>query len=157
MGSGGASEDDTQARYGLDNNSFRNYMQKTIFGLQSRCKAQRIRLPKIDDEDKEFRFSFGKVWNEFEFEPLEREIMSYQLAEIEALCRALFAANIHELYNIKRLKVVRNPEDQMEMEDAIEYLHEAEFSLNDVMKFATGSNSDGSARLGLVPGARVMP
>jgi len=157
MGSGGVGGDASQARYGLDNNTFRNYMQKTIFGLQNRCKAQRIRLPKIDDEDKEFRFSFGKVWNEFEFEPLEREVMSYQLAEIESLCHALFAANIHELYNIKRLKVVRNPEDQMEMEDAIEYLHEAEFSLNDVMKFATGSNPDGSARLGLVPGARVMP
>ena len=49
MGSGGASEDETQARYGLDNNSFRNFMQKTIFGLQNRCKEQRIRLPKIDD------------------------------------------------------------------------------------------------------------
>ncbi|SVE40037.1 uncharacterized protein METZ01_LOCUS492891, partial [marine metagenome] len=83
MGSGGVG-DDTKARYGLDNNTFRNYMQKTVFGLQSRCKAQRIRLPKIDDEDKEFRFSFGKVWNSFEFEPLERELMSFQLAEIEA-------------------------------------------------------------------------
>jgi hypothetical protein len=157
MGSGGVGQDDTQARYGLDNNTFRNYMQKTIFGLQSRCKEQRIRLPKIDDEDKEFRFSFGKVWNSFEFEPLEREVMSFQLAEIEALCHALFAANIHEIYNLKRLKVVRNLEDQMEMEDALEYLHEAEFSLNDVMKFATGSNPDGSTREGVVPGARVMP
>ena len=157
MGSGGVGDDDTQARYGLDNNTFRNYMQKTIFGLQSRCKEQRIRLPKVDDGDKEFRFSFGKVWNSFEFEPLEREVMSYQLAEIEALCHALFAANIHEIYNLKRLKVVRNLEDQMEMEDALEYLHEAEFSLNDVMKFATGSNPDGSTREELVPGARVMP
>ena len=111
----------------------------------------------IRDRDKEFRFSFGKVWNEFEFEPLEREVMSYQLAEIEALCNALFAANIHEIYNIKRLKVVRKQGEQMEVEDALEYLQEAEFSLNDVMKFATGSNPDGSQRLGLVPGARVMP
>jgi len=157
MGSGGASEDDTQARYGLDNNSFRNYMQKTIFGLQNRCKEQRIRLPKIDDEDKEFRFSFGKVWDSFEFKPHEREIMSFQLAEIEALCLALFSANIHEIYNLKRLKVVRTPGDMSEMEDALEYLSPGEFSLNDVMKFATGSNPDGSTREGLVPGARVMP
>ena len=156
MGSGGVG-DDTKARYGLDNNTFRNYMQKTVFGLQSRCKAQRIRLPKIDDEDKEFRFSFGKVWNSFEFEPLEREVMSFQLAEIEALCHALFAANIHEIYNLKRLKVVRNLQDMAEMEDALEYLHQGEFSLNDVMKFATGSNPDGTTREGLVPGARVMP
>ena len=158
MGSGGVGKDDSKARYGLDNNTFRNYMQKTIFGLQSRCKAQRIRLPKIDDEEREFRFSFSKVWNSFEFEPLEREVMSYQLAEIEALCLALFAANIHEIYNLKRLKVVRNMgEMQIDMEDALEYLHEAEFSLNDVMKFATGSNPDGSQREDLVPGARVMP
>tara|TARA_Y100000815_G_scaffold267968_1_gene288270 strand:- start:382 stop:1476 length:1095 start_codon:yes stop_codon:yes gene_type:complete len=158
MGSGGVGKDDSKARYGLDNNTFRNYMQKTIFGLQSRCKAQRIRLPKIDDEEREFRFSFSKVWNSFEFEPLEREVMSYQLAEIEALCLALFAANIHEIYNLKRLKVVRNMgEMQVDMEDALEYLHEAEFSLNDVMKFATGSNPDGSQREDLVPGARVMP
>ena len=158
MGSGGVGKDDSKARYGLDNNTFRNYMQKTIFGLQSRCKAQRIRLPKIDDEEREFRFSFSKVWNSFEFEPLEREVMSFQLAEIEALCLALFAANIHEIYNLKRLKVVRNMgEMQVDMEDALEYLHEAEFSLNDVMKFATGSNPDGSQREDLVPGARVMP
>ena len=159
MGSGGASEDVTQARYGLDNNTFRNYMQKTIFGLQNRCKAQRIRLPKIDDEDKEFRFSFGKVWNSFEFEPHEREIMSFQLAEIEALCLALFTANIHEIYNLKRLKVVRKPGDMAEMEDALEYLRPGEFSLDDVMKFATGTNPGSSTteRLGLVPGARVMP
>jgi len=157
MGSGGASEDETQARYGLDNNSFRNFMQKTIFGLQNRCKEQRIRLPKIDDEDKEFRFSFGKVWDSFEFKPHEREIMSFQLAEIEALCLALFSANIHEIYNLKRLKVVRTPGDMSEMEDALEYLSPGEFSLNDVMKFATGSNPDGSTREGLVPGARVMP
>ena len=74
------------------------------------------------------------------------------------MCLALFAANIHEIYNLKRLKVVRNMgEMQMDMEDALEYLHEAEFSLNDVMKFATGSNPDGSQREDLVPGARVMP
>ena len=159
MGSGGASEDVTQARYGLDDNTFRNYMQKTIFGLQNRCKEQRIRLPKIDDEDKEFRFSFGKVWDSFEFEPHEREIMSFQLAEIEALCLALFSANIHEIYNLKRLKVVRKPGDMSEMEDALEYLSPGEFSLDDVMKFATGTNpgSSSTERLGKVPGARVMP
>ncbi|HIM77333.1 MAG TPA: hypothetical protein EYM58_05075 [Rhodospirillales bacterium] len=157
MGSGGVTTDDSEARYGLDNNTFRNYMQETIFGLQSRCKAQRIRLPKIDDEEMEFRFSFSKVWNTYEFEPLEREVMSYQLAEIEVLCNALFAANIHEIYNLKRLKVVRSMEAMQEMEVGLEYLHKAEFSLNDVMKFATGTNPDGTERLGLVPGARVMP
>ena len=158
MGSGGVSEDDSEARYGLDNDTFRDFMQSTVFGLQSRCKAQRIRLPQIDDESKDFRFSFSKVWNKYEFEPLEREVMSFQLAEIEVLCEALFAANIHEIYNLKRLKVVRKTEDLgMDMEDALEYLQENEFSLNDVMKFATGSNPDGTQREGLVAGARVMP
>ena len=158
MGSGGVSEDDSEARYGLDNDTFRDFMQSTVFGLQSRCKAQRIRLPKIDDESKDFRFSFSKVWNKYEFEPLEREVMSFQLAEIEVLCDALFTANIHEIYNLKRLKVVRKTDDMgMDMEDALEYLQENEFSLNDVMKFATGSNPDGTQREGLVAGARVMP
>ena len=158
MGSGGVSEDDSEARYGLDNDTFRDFMQSTVFGLQSRCKAQRIRLPQIDDESKDFRFSFSKVWNKYEFEPLEREVMSFQLAEIEVLCEALFAANIHEIYNLKRLKVVRKTEDLgMDMEDALEYLQENEFSLNDVMKFATGSNPDGTQREGKVAGARVMP
>jgi hypothetical protein len=158
MGSGGVSEDDSEARYGLDNDTFRDFMQSTVFGLQSRCKAQRIRLPQIDDESKDFRFSFSKVWNKYEFEPLEREVMSFQLAEIEVLCEALFTANIHEIYNLKRLKVVRKTEDLgMDMEDALEYLQENEFSLNDVMKFATGSNPDGTQREGLVAGARVMP
>ena len=158
MGSGGVSEDDSEARYGLDNDTFRDFMQSTVFGLQSRCKAQRIRLPQIDDESKDFRFSFSKVWNKYEFEPLEREVMSFQLAEIEVLCEALFAANIHEIYNLKRLKVVRKTEDLgMDMEDALEYLQENEFSIEDVMKFATGSNPDGSQREDLVPGARVMP
>ena len=158
MGSGGVSEDDSEARYGLDNDTFRDFMQSTVFGLQSRCKAQRIRLPQIDDESKDFRFSFSKVWNKYEFEPLEREVMSFQLAEIEVLCEALFAANIHEIYNLKRLKVVRKTDDLgMDMEDALEYLQENEFSLNDVMKFATGSNPDGTQREGLVAGARVMP
>jgi len=75
------------------------------------------------------------------------------------LCLALFSANIHEIYNLKRLKVVRTPGDMSEMEDALEYLSPGEFSLDDVMKFATGSNSGSSStqRLGLVPGARVMP
>jgi hypothetical protein len=158
MGSSGVSEDDSEARYGLDNDTFRDFMQSTVFGLQSRCKAQRIRLPRIDDESKDFRFSFSKVWNKYEFEPLEREVMSFQLAEIEVLCEALFTANIHEIYNLKRLKVVRKTEDLgMDMEDALEYLQENEFSLNDVMKFATGSNPDGTQREGLVAGARVMP
>ena len=158
MGSGGVSEDDSEARYGLDNDTFRDFMQSTVFGLQSRCKAQRIRLPQIEDESKDFRFSFSKVWNTYEFEPLEREVMSFQLAEIEVLCEALFAANIHEIYNLKRLKVVRKTDDMGgDIEDALEYLQENEFSLNDVMKFATGSNPDGTARLGLVAGARVMP
>ena len=156
MGSGGVG-DDSEARYGLDNNTFRNYMQKTVFELQSRCKAQRIRLPKIDDEEREFRFSFSKIWDTFEFEPHERELMSHQLAEIEVLCKALFAANIHEIYNLKRLKVVRNPTDMDMGEDSLEYLHEMEFSLNDVMEFATGNNADGTDRLQLVPGARVLP
>ena len=158
MGSAGVSEDDSEARYGLDNDTFRDFMQSTVFGLQRRCKAQRIRLPKIDDESKDFRFSFSKVWNKYEFEPLEREVMSYQLAEIEVLCDALFTANIHEIYNLKRLKVVRKTDDLgVDMEDALEYLQESEFSLNDVMKFATGSNPDGTQRDGLVAGARVMP
>ena len=156
MGSGGVG-DDSEARYGLDNNTFRNYMQKTVFELQSRCKAQRIRLPKIDDEEREFRFSFSKIWDTFEFEPHERELMSHQLAEIEVLCNALFAANIHEIYNLKRLKVVRNPAEMDMGEDSLEYLHEMEFSLNDVMEFATGNNADGTDRLQLVPGARVLP
>ena len=158
MGSGGVTTDDSEARYGLDNDTFRDFMQSTVFGLQSRCKAQRIRLPNIDDESKDFRFSFSKVWDTYEFEPLEREVMSFQLAEIEVLCQALFTANIHEIYNLKRLKVVRKTEDLgMDMEDALEYLQENEFSLNDVMKFATGSNPDGTQREGLVAGARVMP
>ncbi len=158
MGSAGVSEDDSEARYGLDNDTFRDFMQSTVFGLQSRCKAQRIRLPKIDDESKDFRFSFSKVWNKYEFEPLEREVMSFRLAESEVLCEALFAANIHEIYNLKRLKVVRKTDDLgVDMEDALEYLQESEFSLNDVMKFATGSNPDGTQRDGLVAGARVMP
>ena len=157
MGSGGVTTDDSEARYGLDNDTFRDFMQSTVFGLQSRCKAQRIRLPNIDDESKDFRFSFSKVWDTYEFEPLEREVMSFQLAEIEVLCQALFTANIHEIYNLKRLKVVRKTDDMDGMEDAMEYLPEAKFPLNDVMKFATGSNPDGTTRLGLVAGARVMP
>ena len=157
MGGSGGVGDDSEARYGLDNNTFRNYMQKTVFGLQSRCKEQRIRLPKIDDEEREFRFSFSKIWDTFEFEPHERELMSHQLAEIEVLCNALFAANIHEIYNLKRLKVVRNPAEMDMGEDSLEYLHEMEFSLNDVMEFATGNNADNTPRLGLVPGARVLP
>ena len=142
----GASTDESEARVGLDNNTFRNFMQSMVFGLQSQCKEQRIRLPKIDDKDKEFRFSFSKVWDQFEFKSFEREIMAYQLAEIDALCRALFNANIHEIYNLKRLKVVRNPADQMEMEDALEYLPDVKFKIEDVKKFTEK-----------VAGSRVMP
>ena len=142
----GASTDESEARVGLDNNTFRNFMQSMVFGLQSQCKEQRIRLPKIDDEDKEFRFSFSKVWDQFEFKSFEREIMAYQLAEIDALCRALFNANIHEIYNLKRLKVVGQGAGQMEMEDALEYLPDAKFKIEDVKKFIDN-----------VAGSRVMP
>ncbi len=142
----GASTDESEARVGLDNNTFRNFMQSMVFGLQSQCKEQRIRLPKIDDEDKEFRFSFSKVWDQFEFKSFEREIMAYQLAEIDALCRALFNANIHEIYNLKRLKVVGQGAGQMEMEDALEYLPDAKFKIEDVKKFTDN-----------VAGSRVMP
>ena len=142
----GASTDESEARVGLDNNTFRNFMQSMVFGLQSQCKEQRIRLPKIDDEDKEFRFSFSKVWDQFEFESFQREIMAYQLAEIDALCRALFNANIHEIYNLKRLKVVGQGAGQMEMEDALEYLPDAKFKIEDVKKFIDN-----------VAGSRVMP
>ncbi len=142
----GASTDESEARVGLDNNTFRNFMQSMVFGLQSQCKEQRIRLPKIDDKDKEFRFSFSKVWDQFEFKSFEREIMAYQLAEIDALCRALFNANIHEIYNLKRLKVVGQGAGQMEMEDALEYLPDVKFKIEDVKKFTEK-----------VAGSRVMP
>ena len=144
MGAGG---DESVARVGLDDNTFLEFMHTKVYGLQRQCKNQRIRLPKFEEEDKEFVFSFSKAWNEPEFKPHEREIMAYQLAEIEALCQALFKANIHEVYNIRRLKIMRGGEGgQMSEEDLLEYLPDAKFKLDDVKKF-----------VGEAPGSRVMP
>ena len=144
MGAGG---DDSKARVGLDDNTFLGFMHTKIYGLQRQCKSQRIRLPKFEEEGKEFLFSFTKAWNEPEFEPHEREIMSYQLAEVEALCQALFKANIHEIYNIRRLKIMQGEQgEQPSEEDALEYLPDAKFSLKDVKKFTDKA-----------PGSRVMP
>ena len=146
-GSMGAGGDDSVARVGLDDNTFLEFMHTKVYGLQRQCKNQRIRLPKFEEEDKEFVFSFSKAWNEPEFKSHEREIMAYQLAEIEALCQALFKANIHEIYNIRRLKVMRGGEGgQMSEEDLLEYLPDAKFKLDDVKKF-----------VGEAPGSRVMP
>ena len=144
MGAGG---DESVARVGLDDNTFLEFMHTKVYGLQRQCKNQRIRLPKFEEEDKEFVFSFSKAWNEPEFKSHEREIMAYQLAEIEALCQALFKANIHEIYNIRRLKIMRGGEGgQMTEEDLLEYLPDAKFKLEDVKKF-----------VGEAPGSRVMP
>ena len=144
MGAGG---DESVARVGLDDNTFLEFMHTKVYGLQRQCKNQRIRLPKFEEEDKEFVFSFSKAWNEPEFKSHEREIMAYQLAEIEALCQALFKANIHEIYNIRRLKIMRGGEGgQMSEEDLLEYLPDAKFKLDDVKKF-----------VGETPGSRVMP
>ena len=144
MGAGG---DESFARVGLDDNTFLEFMHTKVYGLQRQCKNQRIRLPKFEEEDKEFVFSFSKAWNEPEFKSHEREIMAYQLAEIEALCQALFKANIHEIYNIRRLKIMRGGEGgQMSEEDLLEYLPDAKFKLDDVKKF-----------VGEAPGSRVMP
>ena len=144
MGAGG---DESVARVGLDDNTFLEFMHTKVYGLQRQCKNQRIRLPKFEEEDKEFVFSFSKAWNEPEFKSHEREIMAYQLAEIEALCQALFKANIHEIYNIRRLKIMRGEEGgQMSEEDLLEYLPDAKFKLDDVKKF-----------VGEAPGSRVMP
>ena len=146
-GSMGAGGDDSVARVGLDDNTFLEFMHTKVYGLQRQCKNQRIRLPKFEEEDKEFVFSFSKAWNEPEFKSHEREIMAYQLAEIEALCQALFKANIHEIYNIRRLKIMRGGEGgQMSEEDLLEYLPDAKFKLDDVKKFVTEA-----------PGSRVMP
>ena len=146
-GSMGAGGDDSVARVGLDDNTFLEFMHTKVYGLQRQCKNQRIRLPKFEEEDKEFVFSFSKAWNEPEFKSHEREIMAYQLAEIEALCQALFKANIHEIYNIRRLKIMRGGEGgQMSEEDLLEYLPDAKFKLDDVKKF-----------VGEAPGSRVMP
>ena len=146
-GSMGAGGDDSVARVGLDDNTFLEFMHTKVYGLQRQCKNQRIRLPKFEEEDKEFVFSFSKAWNEPEFKSHEREIMAYQLAEIEALCQALFKANIHEIYNIRRLKIMRDGEGgQMSEEDLLEYLPDAKFKLDDVKKF-----------VGEAPGSRVMP
>jgi len=144
MGAGG---DDTMARVGLDDNTFLGFMHTKIYGLQRQCKSQRIRLPKFEEEGKEFLFSFTKAWNEPEFEPHEREIMSYQLAEVEALCQALFKADIHEIYNIRRLKIMQGEQgEQLSEEDLLEYLDDAKFKLPDVKKFIEKA-----------PGSRVMP
>ncbi len=144
MGAGG---DESVARVGLDDNTFLEFMHTKVYGLQRQCKNQRIRLPKFEEEDKEFVFSFSKAWNEPEFKSHEREIMAYQLAEIEALCQALFKANIHEIYNIRRLKIMRGGVgEQMSEEDLLEYLPDAKFKLDDVKKF-----------VGEAPGSRVMP
>ena len=144
MGAGG---DESVARVGLDDNTFLEFMHTKVYGLQRQCKNQRIRLPKFEEEDKEFVFSFSKAWNEPEFKSHEREIMAYQLAEIEALCQALFKANVHEIYNIRRLKIMRGGEgEQMSEEDLLEYLPDAKFKLDDVKKF-----------VGEAPGSRVMP
>ena len=144
MGAGG---DESVARVGLDDNTFLEFMHTKVYGLQRQCKNQRIRLPKFEEEDKEFVFSFSKAWNEPEFKSHEREIMAYQLAEIEALCQALFNANVHEIYNIRRLKIMRGGEGgQMSEEDLLEYLPDANFKLDDVKKFG-----------GETPGSRVMP
>ena len=144
MGAGG---DESVARVGLDDNTFLEFMHTKVYGLQRQCKNQRIRLPKFEEEDKEFVFSFSKAWNEPEFKSHEREIMAYQLAEIEALCQALFKADIHEIYNIRRLKIMRGGEGgQMSEEDLLEYLPDAKFKLDDVKKF-----------VGEAPGSRVMP
>ena len=146
-GSMGAGGDDSVARVGLDDNTFLEFMHTKVYGLQRQCKNHRIRLPKFEEEDKEFVFSFSKAWNEPEFKSHEREIMAYQLAEIEALCQALFKANIHEIYNIRRLKIMRGGEGgQMSEEDLLEYLPDAKFKLDDVKKF-----------VGEAPGSRVMP
>ena len=144
MGAGG---DESVARVGLDDNTFLEFMHTKVYGLQRQCKNQRIRLPKFEEEDKEFVFSFSKAWNEPEFKSHEREIMAYQLAEIEALCQALFNANVHEIYNIRRLKIMRGGAgEQMSEEDLLEYLPDAKFKLDDVKKF-----------VGEAPGSRVMP
>ena len=144
MGAGG---DDSMARVGLDDNTFLGFMHTKIYGLQRQCKSQRIRLPKFEEEGKEFLFSFTKAWNEPEFEPHEREIMSYQLAEVEALCQALFKADIHEIYNIRRLKIMQGEQgEQLSEEDLLEYLDDAKFKLPDVKKFIEKA-----------PGSRVMP
>ena len=144
MGAGG---DESVARVGLDDNTFLEFMHTKVYGLQRQCKNQRIRLPKFEEEDKEFVFSFSMAWNEPEFKSHDREIMAYQLAEIEALCQALFNANVHEIYNIRRLKIMRGGEGgQMSEEDLLEYLPDAKFKLDDVKKF-----------VGEAPGSRVMP
>jgi len=149
-GSMGAGGDDSKARVGMDDNTFLGFMHTKIYGLQRQCKSQRIRLPKFEEEDREFLFSFSKAWNEPEFEPHEREIMAYQLAEVESLCQALFNANIHEIYNIRRLKVMRGEQgEQPAEEDFLEYLDDAKFKLEDVKKFVSGDFP--------VAGSRVMP
>jgi len=146
-GSMGVGGDETEARVGIDDNTFLKFMHSKVYGLQRQCKEQRIRLPKFEEEDKVFRFGFSKVWDQPEFKPYEREIMCYQLAEIEALCQALFRANIHEVYNIRRLKIAgRGEVAEQSEEDFLEYLNENKFKIEDVKKFTDQ-----------VKGSRIMP
>lgn len=146
-GSMGVGGDDTEARVGIDDNTFLKFMHSKVYGLQRQCKVQRIRLPKFEEKDKVFRFGFAKVWDQPEFKPYEREIMCYQLAEIEALCQALFRANIHEVYNVRRLKITgRGEATEQSEEDFLEYLAENKFKVEDVKKFTEQ-----------VKGSRIMP
>ncbi len=146
-GSMGVGGDDTEARVGIDDNTFLKFMHSKVYGLQRQCKEQRIRLPKFEEKDKVFRFGFSKVWDQPEFKPYEREIMCYQLAEIEALCQALFRANIHEVYNIRRLKIAgRGEAAEQSEEDFLEYLNENKFKIEDVKKYTDQ-----------VKGSRIMP
>ena len=146
-GSMGVGGDNTEARVGIDDNTFLKFMHSKVYGLQRQCKVQRIRLPKFEEKDKVFRFGFSKVWDQPEFKPYEREIMCYQLAEIEALCQALFRANIHEVYNIRRLKIAgRGEVTEQSEEDFLEYLDENKFKIEDVKKFTDK-----------VKGSRIMP
>ena len=149
IGSMGVGGDDSKARVGIDDNTFLKFMHTKVYGLQRQCKALRIRLPKFEEEAKEFRFSFSKSWDQPEFKDFEREIMCYQLAEIEELCQALFKANVHEIYNVRRLKVVQGDseaEQQITEEDRFEFFRPDKFDLKDIKKFTTE-----------VPGSRVMP
>ena len=146
-GSMGVGGDDTEARVGIDDNTFLKFMHSKVYGLQRQGKEQRIRLPKFEEKEKVFRFGFSKVWDQPEFKPYEREIMCYQLAEIEALCQALFRANIHEVYNIRRLKIAgRGEAAEQSEEDFLEYLNENKFKIEDVKKFTDQ-----------VKGSRIMP
>ena len=96
------------------------------------------------------RFGFSHVWDQFDFKSHEREILAYQLAEIRDLCNALIRANVHEIYNVKRMRILMDDEASGSME----YL--SGFDKKNVAKYASTS-TDAPDRLGLVPGSRVMP